>query len=108
MNKIMRLIRTVLHDIVVAFAPKWIKKSMLTCEEISLILASDKQIPILTKVKLKSHLLICQCCTDYKKQISLINSAAQRIKSPDLTDDQLSKISSSEKKTLEKLINKNK
>jgi hypothetical protein len=106
MNKFMRLFRKVMHDIMMSLAPKWLRKLMLTCEQISQILASDEKIPILKRIKLQSHLLICQCCKDYQTQIDLINTAAHKIAPPELSNEQLSKISKSQSKLLNDLIKK--
>ena len=67
------------HDLVIFTTPKWLKKKMISCEEVSKILTSNQKMGFFKKVQLKMHVLICQHCTDYKHQMIFINKSAKKI-----------------------------
>ena len=102
MNKVRNLIRKVIHDIFIFVAPKWLRKKILTCEEISKLITNDEKLTLPTRMKINFHIFICKCCSDYRQQINIISKSARRIKSPTLTRNQISQISSNKDSIIQK------
>ena len=55
------------------------RKNILSCKQVTKILNSEAKFPFGTRLKLNLHLLICQCCTDYKTQMKFISKEAKKI-----------------------------
>ncbi len=102
----MKLIRKIIHDLLMIMIPKGIRKNMLSCEEVSHIIAEDDDLKSIKKIKLKMHLFICQKCLDYKKQIQFINQNAKKIKLSNLENDLANKIEESKNSLIDKHSNK--
>lgn len=104
MNKLIRLIRKVVHDLVLLITPKWARKHMLSCKEVLSLLNDQDQDHSFSKyMKLRMHLLICQCCTDYTDQMNIIEKQSQNLGKLQLTEDQINQINSSKTKVLSQL-----
>jgi hypothetical protein len=58
---------------------------MLTCKETTHLLsaAQDRPLGFRERLELRLHLLICQGCTNYRKQIDFVRAACGRLKAPD-------------------------
>jgi hypothetical protein len=106
MNKLIRVIRHFLHEIVVNFTPPFMRKKMLSCQDVAFILSSGEDLTMTKKFKLKMHLLICQCCTDYESQLNIINHQAQKSIKLELTNEQKQQIEKSQEKVIEKFTKK--
>lgn len=76
----MKLIRKIIHDLMMMIIPKSLRKNMLSCEEVSHIISENQELPTFSKLKLKMHLFICQKCLDYEKQIQFITENAHSIR----------------------------
>lgn len=104
MNKLIRRLRKILHDLVVIIAPSWARKKMLSCKDVLNLLSDDQHKPSLaTYMKLKMHLLICQCCVDYSAQMEFIETKSSELGKVNLNQDQLKQIKLSQQKVLDKL-----
>ncbi len=109
MNKLIRLIRHLLHEIVVHFVPSFLKKNLLTCQEVSEILAKKPDLKRGRKIKLKMHLMICNCCNDYLGQMNIIEKSSKDLNVLHLTSDQSKKVDQGKaqaKANLEKFLQK--
>lgn len=103
MNYLIRKIRFIVHELAVLLLPKFILRKLLSCEEISKILVEGENSPHRKSFRVKMHILICQCCTEYEKQLEIIEKNTQILKSMNLTEKQKEKISSSKAKVLDRL-----
>ncbi len=101
----MKIIRKIIHDLIVTIVPKSLRRNMLTCEQVSHIIAQDIQLSKFKTFKLQMHLFICQSCLNYKKQIQTIDKAAQKLGTVQLTKEQKEQILSSKKQTINKFTN---
>jgi hypothetical protein len=106
MGKLTLIFRTILHDLVALLAPKWLKKRMMSCEDIAFIISNETNIPLTKRIGLKMHLLICQCCTNYSQQLRIISEESKRVSAPKFTSAQEEQISKSKDDMLKKLLNK--
>lgn len=102
----MKFIRKIIHDLMMIIIPKGMRKNMLSCEEVSHIIAEDHQLKSMAKIKLKMHLFICQKCLDYKKQIQFIEKNAKNIKFSAHKDGPSKRIEKSKKNLIDKYSNK--
>lgn len=93
----MKLIRKIIHDLMMIIIPKSLRKNMLSCEEVSHIIAEDIKLKSLKKIKLKMHLFICQKCLDYERQIQFINKSTTKLSFSAVEDRLDDKIKESEK-----------
>ncbi|MFT6630400.1 MAG: hypothetical protein ACJAS4_000336 [Bacteriovoracaceae bacterium] len=93
-----------MHEFIVHLAPRSLRKRMMTCEEVSKILANNDKLSIPLIFKLKIHLFICQCCTDYSKQIKTIEEQTHKMGKVELTPQQLESVKNSQKKIIDSLI----
>lgn len=66
---------------------------MRTCKEITELasMSLDSSLPIMQRLELKLHLLMCNSCRNYMKQVAFIILALQKL------DDKLPKFKLSEK-----------
>jgi hypothetical protein len=55
---------------------------MLTCKEASKLVSQslDRPLTWLEKIQLKLHLLICNPCTQFKRQLNMLRTALQRVR----------------------------
>lgn len=55
---------------------------MLTCKQASKLVSQslDRPLTWLEKIQLKLHLLICNPCTQFKRQLNMLRTALQRIR----------------------------
>jgi hypothetical protein len=104
MNKLIVIFKTIMHDLVGALAPKWLKKRMMTCEDIAFLITNGTNIPFSKRFALKMHFLICQCCANYAAQLDLINEGSKKIAAPKFTAKQEEQISNSKDEMLKKLL----
>tara|TARA_Y100000590_G_C15094853_1_gene778960 strand:+ start:66 stop:383 length:318 start_codon:yes stop_codon:yes gene_type:complete len=101
--KIIKFLRHLLHEMVVYLVPNFLKKNVLRCSEVHKILASEPDLSFSGSLKLKFHILICQCCTDYSKQLKLIKNESKALGKVELTPEQKARVSKSRDQILEKL-----
>ncbi len=104
MSKFIRIFRSIIHDLVILLVPKVLRKNMLSCEQVTQLLEQD-QLSGSKRLKLKMHLLICQCCTDYKKQMSIITQESKKLTQQALTPEQKKRIKNSKFSVIEKYKN---
>lgn len=52
---------------------------MLSCKEISQILASDEDLSIMRRTELRMHLLMCKHCSNYNKQLKFLKKGMQKL-----------------------------
>lgn len=103
MNKLFKLIRHILHEMVVIFIPKRLRASIMpSCQRVSEML-EEQNLSLSDGVKLRMHLFICQCCTDYKSQLNFMSNEAKKLEKINLTDTQKEKILKSKSEILEKM-----
>ncbi|MBT4791384.1 MAG: hypothetical protein HON90_07420 [Halobacteriovoraceae bacterium] len=103
MKKIVRKLRFILHEMVVSFTPRFMRKHILSCEQVIILLNSKQKISMAQKFKLKTHMLICQCCVDYNEQMSLISQHSKQLSTNSLNNEQCLKIKQSKKDILDSL-----
>lgn len=104
MKSITRKLRHLLHDLLMLIIPSFLrKKMMLSCSEITQIIATNEQMSFVKKMKLKSHLIICLCCSDYSDQLLMISKNCKKIKAPELTKAQLDMIKNKENSFIEEI-----
>ena len=53
----------------------------LSCKDASTLLsqAMDRELPLWVRVKLRLHLLICDACTNFSRQLQLIRRSLARL-----------------------------
>jgi hypothetical protein len=73
---------------------------MMTCEEVSKILANKDKLSTPLIFKLKMHLFICQCCTDYSNQIKTIEEQTHKMGKVELTPQQIDSVKNFQKKII--------
>lgn len=89
----MRLVRTALHAIIHVAMPKGQDPILMSCKQVTEILTNDDlELPKTQRLKLNLHLLVCQCCTDYKEQLEIISKTAKKIYPIELTARQKQKV----------------
>jgi hypothetical protein len=67
----MKIVRKIIHDLIMILVPKALRKNMLTCEQVALIIAEK---------------------LNYKNQIKIIDSESKNLGKINLTDSQKQKI----------------
>jgi hypothetical protein len=98
----MKILRNMIHDLMMVMIPKSLRKNMLTCQQVAHIIAEKQDITKFKKVKLQMHLFICQSCLDYKNQIKIIDSSIKELREINLTSYQKEQISNSKSKIINK------
>ena len=99
-----KLIRKIIHDIMMIIMPKSVQKSLLSCKEVARILTEEHDSLSTVKIiKLKMHIMICQSCTDYKKQISIIEKNSKKLPQIYLDQETLEKVNKSKDDILKRL-----
>ena len=98
----MKILRNIIHDLMMVMIPKSLRKNMLTCEQVAHIIAEKQDIPAFKRVKLQMHLFICQSCLDYKNQIQIIDASSTKLGKITLTSSQKEQISNSKSKIINK------
>jgi hypothetical protein len=88
----MKIVRKIIHDLIMILVPKALRKNMLTCEQVALIIAEKPNLSAFKKTKLQMHLFVCQSCLNYKNQIKIIDSESKNLGKINLTDSQKQKI----------------
>jgi predicted anti-sigma-YlaC factor YlaD len=55
---------------------------MLTCKQASQLLSQslDRPLPLTNRIKLRLHLVICDACKRFSKQMHVLKTALQRLK----------------------------
>lgn len=58
---------------------------MLTCKETSMLLsqAQDQRLRLRNRLSLRLHLMLCDGCTNFRKQLEFIRVALRRYRDPD-------------------------
>jgi len=102
----MKFLRHIIHEIVVTIVPKSLRKNMLSCKDVAFILATNPSLPLLKKLKLNMHILICQSCLNYQKQLILINNETKKLNKVKLTEEQMDIIKRSKEDQIKRLSNK--
>ena len=53
----------------------------LSCKEASTLLsqAMDRELPLWVRLKLRLHLLICDACTNFSRQLQLVRRSLARL-----------------------------
>lgn len=103
MNKIIRAIRIFVHDLMVFILPKSMLSHLMSCEDVSKILVEKRSLPLKKNIRVKLHILICQCCTDYKHQLQIIEENSKKLGNLELTPEQKDQINKSKEQLLERL-----
>ena len=98
----MKVIRKIIHDLIMILIPKALRKNMLTCEQVAFIIAEKPNISVLRKTKLQMHLFVCQSCINYKKQINIIDFGSKNLGKISLTESQIKKLNISQSETSKK------
>jgi hypothetical protein len=59
---------------------------MLSCKETSMLLsqAQERRLGIRERIGLQLHLLLCDGCTNFRKQLDFIRTAVRRYRDKDL------------------------
>lgn len=94
------ILRRIVHDIVMVLAPKKLKKLIMSCQEVSQILATKPELTVKKKMFLKMHILICECCTNYSKELDMISKQTKIVSAPKLTEDQKLQIKNSQQELI--------
>ena len=102
MRIVFKIIRRIVHDILMVISPPFLKRKLMSCKEISEILAKETELSGSKKLMFKMHLLICQCCTNYASELSLISESAKKIKAPNLNNEQLQQIQKSKQELIDR------
>lgn len=102
----MRFIRKMIHDFIDWIVPRKLRRNMMTCEQVSHIIAENQQLKPLKKFKLQMHLFICQKCLDYKEQIHFLESNAKVIQLKPLDKNTKQKMESCKHELLNKYLQK--
>lgn len=105
-NKWVLKFRHFLHELVGKFAPTSIKQRIMSCEEITRIMASEQHLAPSKKFWFYMHNFICSCCSNYQAQFNLISLNSKKILTTDLSDEQKSRIENSKKDILNQLKTK--
>lgn len=84
----MKFLRHIIHEIIVTIVPKALRKNMLTCKDVAFILATNPNLSLVKKLKLNMHIMICQSCLNYKKQLILIDKTTEKLNKIELTQEQ--------------------
>lgn len=103
MKKIKRFLRNLLHDFIIIMVPQFLRKNMLSCEQASNMLQTTPNLSKIKSLKLKMHLLVCQCCTDSIEQIHVIQINSKKLDSINLSDAQRERIKNAKSKVLSSL-----
>lgn len=77
-----RLLRHILHFIVVTFTPGFLKPRLTSCQEIAEMIDSPAAPTGLKAIKFRAHIFMCNCCYDYELQIKLIKLEIQKPDTP--------------------------
>ena len=88
MSKLIRIIRNIIHDLIMVLVPRFMRKGLMSCKEVAEILSGNTDLSKQYRFKLKMHLMICQCCTDYSEQLNIISTKSKKLKSLELTQEQ--------------------
>lgn len=105
-NKWVLKFRHMLHDLVNNFAPNSIKIRIMSCENITKIMASEEKLSPAKKFWFNVHNFICSCCSNYQDQFNIIKINSKKLVSPDLTEEQKQRIENSKSDLLKQLSNK--
>ena len=68
-----------LKKIFMLMMPSFLINKMSTCKDLSTQISNNDQLSLIKKLDQAFHLLICEMCRNYKKQIDLINSNIHKI-----------------------------
>lgn len=101
----LNLIKSLLYSLVSKVFPKKIGRFFLTCEDSAQLLSNKDQITFSRKVRLKFHIFICHCCSNFEKQINLIDEHSCEINKRTLTSEHNEKIKSSKESALNDILN---
>lgn len=107
MNKIIRLMRNIVHDFMLLILPKKLLTKLLSCEEVSKILTMEEKAKLRNHPRVRFHILICQCCTDYKYQLEIIEKSSQKLKEFHLSTQQKDLINKSKQNLISRFSKKN-
>ncbi len=106
MSKISYKFRSLLHDVIFDYAPDFIKKKLMSCEEMTKIMAMEQTLSTKKKLWYKAHNYICLCCDNCEGQFKLINLKSKDLVSTDLTNAQKERIAHSKNDVLASILNK--
>ena len=58
----------------------WVWKNTMTCKELSRLASQqlDQPLPLLTRLRMRLHFLICAWCRRYVKQVRLVREVAPK------------------------------
>lgn len=58
----------------------WVWKNTMTCKELSRLASQqlDRPLPLLTRLRMRLHFLICAWCRRYMKQVRLVREVAPK------------------------------
>lgn len=98
----MKVFRHVMHTLSTLLMPKFLQKRMISCEKVAYLLANSDSNSLLTKIQVRMHIMMCQHCYDYEKQLKIINQECNKLRSTELTPEETLKIKSSKEEMLKK------
>lgn len=93
MRKITKFLRHIAHEVVTSLTPNFIKKHMISCEEVTQKMQSLDKLNKKDQAKIRMHLFICQCCLDYKEQLNMIQTKAKKLSPKKLNQPQQKRVS---------------
>ena len=99
-------IRNILHDLVFGLAPTPLKKRLMSCEEITFIMANDTKLSTSKKIWFNCHYFLCSCCESYYKQFKIIENQSKDLFNQDLDTDAKSRVVESKSDALKKFQSK--
>jgi len=75
---------------------------MFKCKDISLLISRsmDQKLPLRIRIGIKFHLMMCNLCLSYKKQLELIHKAISKF---DIDKEELFPVTQLPEKTREKI-----
>ena len=105
-NKWILKFRNLMHKLVMEYAPRSIQIKIMSCEEVTRIMASEIHLSWTKKFWFGMHKFACSCCSSYQAQFDIIKMKSQSLNKQSLTEDQKTRIANSKKDILNKFSNK--
>lgn len=102
-NKWVLKFRNFMHDFLMSVAPLRLKKKIMSCEEITKIMASDTEMPVSKKFWFKMHNFLCSCCSNYQDQFKIIKIQSHKLMTRELSNEEKERIKNSKKDIISKI-----
>lgn len=103
MNKMIRFFRAIIHDLIIILMPKEILSKTLSCEEVAKSILDHNEQNSKKPFRIRLHMFICQCCTDYDAQLKIIKLSSKTIGQVNLTPEQFAALKNSKENVLNKM-----